>query len=164
MSAVLSPDGLYRYELRRSCGLLGGKVTWIMFNPSTADSEVNDPTIRRCLDFSQRWGFSEMIVVNLLPIRSPNPKAAWEWYRRITDVGQPYMGSGYYENQEYIARAARESERVIAAWGSLAGDLGWSLRDNREWFGDLYCLGINADGQPKHPLYVPRLKELELLI
>jgi hypothetical protein len=156
MSAVLSVDGLFRYELRRSCGLGEGKVTWVMFNPSTADAEVNDPTIRRCIDFSQRWGFAEMIVVNLLPIRSPDPKEAWAWHRSYTDFGYP--APEFFTNAEYIDRAADESEKVIAAWGSLAGDLGWSTRDNHAIA--FWCLGINSDGQPKHPLYVAKAQPL----
>lgn len=154
MSAVFSEDKTLRFELRRKCGLAGGKVTWVMFNPSTADEEVNDPTIRRVIDFSQRWGFGDLIVVNLLPIRTPDPKEAWAWYKQATAYGQPSWSSGYWTNEKYIAEAARESEKVICAFGSLAGHLGYDFRDN--WGGpeELYCLGVNADGLPKHPLYV----------
>jgi hypothetical protein len=163
---VFSEDRSLRYELRRSCGLGSGTVMWIMFNPSTADEEANDPTIRRVIDFSQRWGFGELVVVNLLPIRSPNPKEAWAWYRSITDVGQPRLGSGYFENWNHIEKVALEmdpaADAVVAAWGSLAGDLGWSFRDH-SLIEDMACLGVNADGQPKHPLYVARSKELEPL-
>lgn len=166
MSAVFSPDRTLRYELRRSCGLGEGTVMWIMFNPSTADEEANDPTIRRVIDFSQRWGFAELVVVNLLPIRSSNPKDAWAWYRSITDVGQPHMGSGFYENWRHIEKIWSDVEDVtiVAAWGSLAGHLGDDFREN--WWGneDLLCLGVNADGQPKHPLYVAKATPLELLV
>jgi hypothetical protein len=54
VSAVFSEDRTLRYELRRSCGLGGGTVMWVMFNPSMADEEVNDPTIRRVIDFEER--------------------------------------------------------------------------------------------------------------
>jgi hypothetical protein len=137
MSAVLSVDGLFRYELRRSCGLGEGKVTWVMFNPSTA----------------------EMIVVNLLPIRSPDPKEAWAWHRRYIDFGYP--APEFFTNADYIDRAADESEKVVAAWGSLAKDLGWATRDNHAI--DFWCLGVNSDGQPKHPLYVAKDTPLQRL-
>ncbi len=167
MSAVFSEDRTLRYELRRSCGLGQGTVMWIMFNPSTADEEVNDPTIRRCIDFTQRWGFRDLVVVNLLPIRSPNPKEAWDWYRSISAIGQPYMGSGFYENLRHIEQIAMEMDPVVdkcvAAWGSLAGDIGWDFRNEWSLFDELWCLGVNADGQPKHPLYVAKTKELEPL-
>lgn len=163
MSAVFSDDRTLRYELRRSCGLGEGTVMWIMFNPSTADEEANDPTIRRVIDFSQRWGFADLVVVNLLPIRSPNPKDAWAWYRGLREIGQPPMGSGFFENWNHIEKIAAEmspvSDAVVAAWGSLAGHLGWTFRDNC-LIEDMSCLGINADGQPKHPLYVAKTTEL----
>ena len=41
------------------------RVCWIMLNPSTADAEKLDPTNRRCLHFSQAWGYGGMSVVNL---------------------------------------------------------------------------------------------------
>ncbi|MCA9851707.1 MAG: DUF1643 domain-containing protein, partial [Dehalococcoidia bacterium] len=51
-SASFSRDRRYRYELGRRWGL-GPAVTWVMLNPSTADATVDDPTIRRCIDFSR---------------------------------------------------------------------------------------------------------------
>lgn len=155
MSAVLSRDGLYRFELRRRCGLLGGKVCWIMFNPSTADSETNDPTIRRCMDFSQRWGYAEMIVVNLLPLRSSNPKEAMRFFD-----GPPWNGE-WFANLDYLQRATVEADRTIAAWGSFGSwrDIGDSTRDNAQVC--LYTLGLTKTGQPRHPLYVPRSRTLE---
>lgn len=163
MSAVFSEDRKLRYELRRSCGLGVGTVMWVMFNPSTADEEANDPTIRRVIDFSHRWGFAEVSVVNLLPIRSPDPSEAWAWYRSVTAAGQPPLGCGYFENWNHIEKIALEMDpsvdKIVAAWGSLAGDLGWSFRDN-SLIEELWCLGLNSDGQPKHPLYVAKTTEL----
>ena len=45
-----------------------------MLNSSTADETTDDPTIRRVVDFSRRWGFSQLIVVKLAPLRSTDPK------------------------------------------------------------------------------------------
>jgi hypothetical protein len=36
-----------------------------MLNPSTADAEVEDPTIRRCIGYSHAWGFAGIVVINL---------------------------------------------------------------------------------------------------
>lgn len=55
-AAVLSPCGLYRYRLERSWGA-GPRICWVMLNPSTADADTDDPTIRRCVRFSRDAGF-----------------------------------------------------------------------------------------------------------
>jgi hypothetical protein len=52
-SALISPDGMYRYKLLRGWGI-GPRVMWIMLNPSTADASVDDRTIERCTMFSVR--------------------------------------------------------------------------------------------------------------
>jgi hypothetical protein len=31
-------------------------MVWIMLNPSTADHEIDDPTILACIDFAKRNG------------------------------------------------------------------------------------------------------------
>jgi len=47
--ATFSEDRLYRYNLwRRWKSKASGKVTFVMLNPSTADAEKFDPTVRRC--------------------------------------------------------------------------------------------------------------------
>jgi hypothetical protein len=65
-SAVISADGKYRYFLRRTVS--GGRriATFIMLNPSTADAQVDDPTIRKCIGFCRHWGCGEPYVVNSL--------------------------------------------------------------------------------------------------
>ena len=46
--ALISDDGQYRYRLlRRWSDSERASATFIMLNPSTADAEVDDPTIRR---------------------------------------------------------------------------------------------------------------------
>src|SRR5438128_12388833 len=73
-NAHISADGKYRYFLSRILGC-GPITTFIMLNPSTADAEVDDATIRKCLGFCQRWGCGTLQVINLFAIRTPHPAA-----------------------------------------------------------------------------------------
>lgn len=151
MSAVLSDDGLYRYRLDR-----GGdnRCLWIMLNPSTADAEQDDPTIRKCRGFSERWGYDGFTVVNLYAYRATKP----------VDLPANEAAAVGRENDRYLAEALAEQEhfegRVVVAWGNHA-----KIARVREFLKQplayqLQCLGTNANGSPKHPLMVPYAAEL----
>ncbi|MEO6326685.1 MAG: DUF1643 domain-containing protein [Thermoanaerobaculia bacterium] len=141
--AYFDPTGRYRYTLDRTWGDGGSRVLWVMLNPSTADAEQNDPTIRRCISFSKRWGYDGLTVVNLFAFRSTDPG-------RLAAEEEP-IGE---RNDMHIQLAAISCERTIAAWGAHPFAK-VRARDVRGWLGSAYCLGLTAGGAPKHPLYVP---------
>jgi hypothetical protein len=72
-SADISGDELYRYRLVRSWSGLP-RLCWIMLNPSTADSFIDDRTIGRCMRFADRWGYGSMSVINLYALRTSKPE------------------------------------------------------------------------------------------
>lgn len=106
-SAVISHDGLFRYHLHRCWDDRRPRVTWIMLNPSTADGEVDDMTIRKCVAFSEIFGFGKMVVVNLYAFRTKSPQLL---ERHGFPVGE--------ENDAHIRSAVHNSDMVIAAWGA----------------------------------------------
>ena len=144
-SAVFSEDETYRYLLTRTWGPRP-YVTWVMLNPSTADHEVNDPTIVRCMNFSRRWGLGGLTVVNLYGLRSTDPAA-------LASHPDP-VGP---ENDRVIAGNCEPPQMVIAAWGS-----GFRQQDRPAKVAAIFaaagrkllCLGVTKDGHPRHPLYV----------
>lgn len=145
MTAVLSADGLYRYRLDREWGR-GLRAVWVMLNPSTADAEVDDPTIRRCVGFTKAWGLDALTVVNVFALRSTDPKA-------LRGHGDP-VGP---DNDDYMRWAIDGAAIVIAAWGQswpkpFAGRVG---SVGRMLSGKAHHLGLTASGQPMHPLYRP---------
>lgn len=134
--AVISKCGRFRYSLYRKWSE-GPEIAWVMLNPSTADGEQDDPTIRRCMSFSKRDGFGSMLVANLFAYRATDPK-------KLLGLADPY---GPLNG----ATLAGLSGTVVAAWGATQRPhVPQSWLDKRAWV----CLGTTKDGHPRHPLYV----------
>ena len=146
-SARLSEDGVYRFRLSRRwsperC------VLWVMLNPSTADADNDDPTIRRCIGFAKDWGYGAINVGNLYALRATDPA-------ELAKHHDPY-GVG---NCLHLREMAKESALIVAAWGAHkfvrplhAMTVLASLRD----CAPIKCLGKTKSGAPRHPLYVAR--------
>lgn len=147
-SAWISECGNYRYNLTRSWDEMRPSVTWIMLNPSTADHEIDDPTIRKCIGFSKQWGYGSLVVVNLLAWRATDPR----------ELSKPEDPIGP-KNRFAITQAVRNGHHVIVGWG---GKLPLKLKHVRHMrdFVELYsekhghtcCLGKTKTGEPRHPL------------
>lgn len=149
--ATISECGEYRYRLSRTWGS-AKPLTFIMLNPSTADADVDDPTIRRCMGFAEREGAGGIVVVNLYALRATNPQDLWQHPDPI--------GPG---NDRHIKEAVKHSNRVICAWGSNA-PCGRVDYVRRQILGErpVRCLGTTKHGAPKHPLYLRKDQPLEL--
>jgi hypothetical protein len=132
-------------------------ILWVMLNPNTADARIDDPTIRRCIAFSRDWGFGALRVVNLYPFRASRPRDLWtrlesqrrsahEWIRRNDDV---------------IVGLAQTADKIVCAWGA-SGERDGRGNAVRELLRDfeLCAPGFTSNGQPAHPLYLPRSRRL----
>ena len=149
--AEFSACGRYRYTLeRRWDGKPFGSpgvCAWLMMNPSTADEQVDDPTVRRVRDFSRRWGYGAMVVLNAFALRATKPAMLLE----AEDPVGP-------ENDAAITRWATQAEKVIAAWGLPPKQLRWRSLDVATLLARAevkpLALKITQSGQPSHPLYL----------
>lgn len=143
--AVIDQTGMYRYSLRRIWNTDLPKVLFIMLNPSTADDQEDDPTIRRCIGFAKYWGYGSLEVMNLFAYRATDPSEL----RKVVDPIGP-------DNDIHIFRAAIQTDLIITAWGTHGPVLGRNLvvMENLYSF-RTYCLGVSKGGHPKHPLYIP---------
>ncbi|HZU11832.1 MAG TPA: DUF1643 domain-containing protein [Chloroflexota bacterium] len=139
--AIFDPSGTYRYALTRTWDE-GPEVTMVMLNPSAADAERDDPTIRRCIAFARAWGFGRLRVLNLFAYRTAEPSVL----ARADDPVGP-------ENDRYLAASIR-SDLLVVAWGNH-GSLRGRAADAGRLFRGAFCLGLTAVGQPRHPLYLP---------
>lgn len=151
-SAVLSDCGRYRYTLERRWGV-SPAVLFVMLNPSTADAEQDDPTIRRCIGFARSWGAGGLRVCNLYPWRATDPA---DLPRGPEVFGE--LPGGHEHNARAIAEALDGAARVVVAWGATPGP--WPSQAAvvaaliRAAGHDLHALGLTARGAPRHPLYV----------
>lgn len=142
--AWISKDGLYRYALWRFWDPSCVSLPILMLNPSTADAEADDPTIRRCIGFATREGFGGIMVVNLFAYRATNPADL----AAVSDPRGP--------DNEAAVLAATEGRRVLCAYGaSMGADKAYfTLQAMRARGAETMCLGVTKDGAPRHPLYV----------
>ena len=150
-SAIFDPSHRYRYCLTRSWSSTAPndhQVTFIMLNPSQANAERDDPTIRACSQFAQRWGYHQLNIVNLFAYRTPHPS-------NLQQTSDP-IGP---DNDHYLLQATESANKVILAWGN------WGTLFKRDQTivkllhphqHKLHCLMRNNSGQPRHPLYVKR--------
>ena len=60
--AILSTDRKYRYVLTRIWDETKSTVVFIGLNPSIADEETDDQTIRKCIGYSKRWRYGKLII------------------------------------------------------------------------------------------------------
>jgi len=137
--AIISEDGKYRYQLSRIWDEEKPKVLFIMLNPSTADADVDDPTIRRVVNFSKSWGYGGVFVGNLYAYRSTDPKGL----KHTEDPIGP-------ENMSHIQSLVGLTDKIVYAWGNN--------KKEPKWLCDLvetpYCIDISTKKIPKHPLYL----------
>lgn len=151
MNAVLTPCGRYRYLLQRRWGD-GPEMAVIMLNPSTADAEQDDPTIRRLYGFASAHGYSAISVANCYAWRAAKPADMWAAPRE--EIVGP-------ENDMWLGVVATLPLRMVA-WGNGP----WSVRADevlsilRADGRPVFCLGKTAMGNPLHPLYVPAAARL----
>lgn len=135
----------YRYTLWRSWATpVKRRVNFIMLNPSTADENVLDPTVRRCMAFAKMWGYDGAFVTNIFALRATDPR---ELYKHASPVGSV--------NDAYILHTAEECDLLVAAWGIHGKYKGRGLEVAellQPW--DPQCFALTKEGHPRHPLYL----------
>ncbi|XAK55451.1 DUF1643 domain-containing protein [Bacillus inaquosorum] len=139
---------LYRYMLDCEWDEELNKVTFIMLNPSIADTSECDKTLNRCVNFSKSWGYGGMIIVNLFAYISPHPQ---DLKKADNPIGE--------NNNEYILEAVKMADKIILAWGNTLNGKVFNRR-KKEVLELLkghshYCIKKTKDNKfPRHPLYL----------
>ena len=145
-AAAFSTCGQYRWWLERVWAPASPRLIFIGLNPSRADGQRDDPTLRRLLGFAHRWGYGSLEVLNLFARISPSPAVL----RRLADP----VGA---DTDAWIQRrlAAQFEATLWLGWGNQGA---WRDRDRAVGAvlagRPCWALGLTASGHPRHPLYV----------
>ena len=143
---VYSADDKYRWRfVRRWSG--GPSLTWVGLNPGTGDRDgTQRPTLRRMVKLSENAGYGALSVVNLFGFRTAHP-------RDLHAVADP-VGR---DNDVVLASTASAgtTDRTVVCWGAGGRWQGRGAHVAHYLIQTpMFCLGVTALGEPRHPLYV----------
>lgn len=153
--ADISPCGLYRYSLWRRWDYGKPAVVFVMLNPSTADADKDDQTIRKCIGFAERWDAGGIRVVNLYAYRATDKTELTEALGAGIDPVAARTAGIMNANDSAIIAAASDAERIIAAWGAWPGPLGLRTARVQDLLRGKHveALKLTQQGHPWHPCY-----------
>lgn len=146
---VLSEDDLaasYRYALWRIWDPTKPKWLFVLLNPSTADHEENDDTIKRLMKRAKTGGSGGVVVANAGAIRETDSDAAC--------LHEDPMGP---HNEAWLRALIPTCDFYIVGYGMKARRFGGDTLVKRV-FADagvtVHALRLCQDGTPEHPLYL----------
>lgn len=148
MSAIISPDGLYRYRLERDVAMQGPVYAYFGINPSTADASLDDATVRKWIGFTKVYGGGRFIVGNVFAYRATDVKV-------LGTVEDPFGD----EIGDHTTSIIEDADILVPCWGNtskvppklqFAFDV---LLDALVSSGKpVLHFGTTNSGDPKHPL------------
>lgn len=159
--ACFSTDCTYRYSLHipfRGDGQRDQLVTVVLKNPSSANAERADNTIRRVETYVYRRfpRAREIAVLNLFALRATYPS---DLATHLTNLGIRSATGDW--NDGVIADNLRRSHHILPAWGSTSG-ISKSLYEGRIYavvqllqpYAGRICTvcDLPASGYPRHGL------------
>lgn len=152
-TAQFSPNRKYRYLLIRTWDEKLPNLGLIMINPSNADEETDDPTIRRCIALAKNLGYGSIWVGNLFAYVCSQPNNMFALQR---NEGVDVVGP---DNLVYLEHLFENVDACICAWGNN-GNKGIEAKDEIAFLSrrnkvPLYAFQLTKTGEPQHPLYLP---------
>lgn len=148
----MSECGRYRYWLGQSWGRAPAAyptITFVMMNPSTADAERDDATMRACRRIAQHHGFLRLGVVNVMGFRATAP----------ADLLRAEDPAGPLNALHARIHLSQTVGPIVCSWGQVHKRLARhemamvALLAQPEFSERLVALKIAMDGRPYHPLY-----------
>lgn len=147
-SAWLSECEKYRYTLSRTWKEDGPLFAYFGINPSTADADIDDATVKKWIGFTERNGGRGFIVGNAFAYRSTDVK---ELAKCNDPVGEA--------NLSHLANIIRKADILVPCWGNtskvpghlrhIISALKIELLESEK---PVKVFGLTKAGDPKHPL------------
>lgn len=144
-TAIFSDDKLYRYRLERTFDEDLLKVAFVGVNPSIADDVEDDKTIAKCINYAKSWGYGGIVMVNLFAFVSTDPS-------QLKTIENP-IGNDNDKHLKEVFNSFGTIGKIICCWGEN-GKLFDRDKEVLKMIDEPYCLKINADDSPAHPLYL----------
>ena len=132
-------------------GQQGTKQLFVIgLNPSTADDQKPDPTMKKVIRFAEKNGFNGFVMLNLYPERTANP----DNLPKESDCNEELLT----HNLKAIVEVMPNNTAVLACWGNniymrtyllrslslIAKELG---NKNCRWL----AIKLTKYGNPQHP-------------
>lgn len=141
-----SQDMAKRYAYSQTWDASKPKVLWVMLNPGTGETEERRRnTLERCKLWSSEWGFGGLFIGNVFATRT---KSAKELANQDKEPDQ--------KNEAALRLLKAVATETVVAWGSKGRHHG-RAKLLAPLLEGAACLGLTASGEPRHPLYVPKV-------
>ena len=161
MAWIYEPDK--ENTVRYTLGIPGNQTLYCFgINPSTATPEKLDPTVNRVSQVAEGNHYDGWMMFNVYPKRETVFQKLYAY--RDDEI--------HLKNLEAIRRCVKNDPNqridIWAAWGNLIlgkeylcgcfSDILDTLGEEKKirWL----CAGMNKNGTPKHPLYLPKATKL----
>jgi hypothetical protein len=115
----------------------------VLLNPSRGEDQGRNQTTDPLRWYATQSGYGGLEILNAFSYRATNPKDL----NASRDRSAP-------ENDAHIVAAIKSAGRVVVGWGDAITHraLLYRVRELQTLLGsEIYCLGLNLSGQPRHP-------------
>lgn len=143
--AEFSPCRKYRYKLWRIWDPGLPKAMCIGLNPSTANADTNDATIRNLIGILTKLGYGGFYMMNLFAWISSDPDD-------LITCSDP-LG----DNANKLKEVEALCNDVILCWGNFP-QASYRRKEVAENYPDAKCFGFNKNGTPFHPRALTYIK------
>lgn len=136
--AKFSNCGKYRYALWRIWDESLPFAQCVGLNPSTANAEYDDPTIRRLTALLSAKGYGGLYMTNLFAFISSNPED-------LRSCPDPLK-----DNDRWLKVIYGKCDDIIFCWGTFK-TAGYRAKVIAPEYPSALCFGKTKTGAPKHP-------------